>query len=86
MLPSKRLLKNNMKKLLEFLLKGVLGEEKFEINEAEEDGRVSYTIKSDPKNMGFIIGKGGRMIKSLRNVLKVRATLEKTAVTLNVEE
>ena len=75
-----------MKELLEFLLKGVLGEEKFEIVESEDAGRVSYTIKSAPENMGLIIGKGGRMIKSLRNILKVRATLEKTAVTLNVEE
>jgi len=74
-----------MKELLEYLLKGVLGEEKFEIIEEQDGGRVSYTIKSAPENMGLIIGKGGRMIKSLRNVLKVRATLEKTAVTLNVE-
>lgn len=75
-----------MKELLEFLLKGILGKEKFEIAEGEENGRISYTIKSAPENLGLIIGKGGRMIKSLRNVLKVRATLEKTAVTLNVEE
>jgi predicted RNA-binding protein YlqC (UPF0109 family) len=74
-----------MKNLLEFLLKGILGEEEFEIIEAGEDSRVSYTIKSKPENMGLIIGKGGRMIKSLRNILKVRATLEKTAVSLNVE-
>ncbi|EKE12408.1 MAG: hypothetical protein ACD_13C00220G0004 [uncultured bacterium] len=74
-----------MKELLEYLLKGVLGEEKFEIIEEQDGSRVSYTIKSAPENMGLIIGKGGRMIKSLRNVLKVRATLEKTAVTLNVE-
>lgn len=74
-----------MKELLEFMLKGVLGEEKFEISETNEGGRISYTIKSAPENMGLIIGKGGRMIKSLRNVLKVRATLEKTAVSLNVE-
>jgi predicted RNA-binding protein YlqC (UPF0109 family) len=79
-----------MKELLEFLLKGILGENsegnsEFEIVEASEEGRVSYTIKSAPENMGLIIGKGGRMIKSLRNILKVRATLEKTAVTLNVE-
>jgi len=75
-----------MKDLLEFLLKGVLGEEKFEIVSQEEDGRAAYTIKTKPENMGLIIGKGGRMIKSLRNILKVRATLEKTAVSLNVEE
>jgi len=75
-----------MKELLEFLLKGILGEEKFEIAEAEEGGRISYAIKTAPENMGLIIGKGGRMIKSLRNILKVRATLEKTAVSLDVAE
>lgn len=75
-----------MKELLEFLLKGILGKEKFEINEDVIDGRTAYSIKSAPENMGLIIGKGGRMIKSLRNILKVRATLEKTAVTLNIED
>ncbi len=75
-----------MKDLLEFLLKGVLGEEKFEVIEAEDVGRIIYTIKTDPKNVGLVIGKGGRMIKSLRNVLKVRATLEKKAVALNIGE
>lgn len=79
-----------MKELLEFLLQGILGDIKsetkpFEIVENEDGGRVSYTIKSAPENMGMIIGKGGKMIKSLRNILKVRATLEKTAVTLDVE-
>jgi predicted RNA-binding protein YlqC (UPF0109 family) len=75
-----------MKDLLEFLLKGVLGEEKFEIVETEDAGRIIYTIKTDPKNIGLVIGKGGHMIKSLRNTLKVRATLEKKAVALNVTE
>lgn len=75
-----------MKDLLEYLLKGVLGEEKFEIEEVEDQGRVVYTIKTDSKNIGLLIGKGGHMIKALRNVLKVRATLEKRAVSLNVGE
>ena len=74
-----------MKDLLEFLLKGLLGKEKFDIVETEDAGRIVYTIKTAPENVGLIIGKGGRMIKSLRNILKVRATLEKTAVSLNVE-
>jgi hypothetical protein len=74
-----------MKELLEYLLKGLLGEEKFEIVETNDAGRITYTIKTAPENVGLIIGKGGHMIKSLRNVLKVRATLEKVAVFLNVE-
>lgn len=75
-----------MKELLEYLLSGVLGDEKFQIDETEEDGRIIYTIKTDPKNVGIIIGKGGRMIKSIRSLLKVRATLEKKAVALNIGE
>lgn len=75
-----------MKDLLDYLLKGVLAEEKFDIEETEDEGRIIYTIKTDPKNVGLVIGKGGRMIKSLRNILKVRATLEKKAVALNIGE
>jgi len=74
-----------MKELLEFLIKGLLGEEKFEVIETQDAGRFDYTVKTAPENIGLIIGRGGHMIKSLRNVLKVRATLEKVAVFLNVE-
>lgn len=75
-----------MNDLLNFLLKGVLGKEKFEIAQTEENGREIYTINTAPENAGLIIGKGGRIIKSLRNILKVRATLEKKAVSLNLGE
>jgi predicted RNA-binding protein YlqC (UPF0109 family) len=74
-----------MRELLEFLLKGLLDKEKFEIVEESDAGRTAYTIKTEPENVGLVIGKGGHMIKSLRNILKVRATLEKVAVSLNVE-
>lgn len=75
-----------MNDLLDYLLKGVLGDEKFTVEENDEEGRLVYTIKTDPKNVGLIIGKGGHMIRSLRQILKVRATLEKKAVSLNVGE
>ena len=75
-----------MKELLEYLLKAILGEESFEVKETTDDGRIAYSIKVAPENMGLVIGKGGKMIKSLRNLLKTRATLEKKAVTLNIEE
>lgn len=74
-----------MKELLEFMLKGVLGEEKFEVAETDDQGRVVYTVKTAQENIGLVIGKAGKMIKNLRNILKVRATLEKKAVSINVE-
>ncbi len=70
---------------MEFLIKGLLGEEKFEIVETSDNGRVLFTVKTAPENVGLVIGKAGHTIKSLRNVLKVRATLEKVAVSVNVE-
>lgn len=75
-----------MRELLEFLLKNLLPDTKYEIAEEGEEGRVLYTIKTDQENIGMIIGKGGKMIKSLRNILKVRATLEKKVVSLEVSE
>lgn len=75
-----------MQKLLEFLLKGILGKEKFDVTETEENGRIDYVIKTAQENVGMIIGKGGRMIKTLRNILKIRATLEKKVVFLNIGE
>lgn len=75
-----------MKTLLDYLLKGILGEEPFEISETEDDGRIIFSIKTDPKNVGLIIGKGGKMIKNLRNLLKVKATLEKKAVAINITD
>ncbi len=75
-----------MKDLLEFLLKGILGKEKFEVAEENQDGRTVFTVKTKPENIGLLIGRGGVMIKALRNILKVRATLEKQAVSLEISE
>lgn len=81
-----------MQDLLNYMLKGLLGDTKYDVVESTEEstegmesGRLLYTIKTDQENIGLIIGKGGKMIKALRNVLKIRATLEKKAVSVNVE-
>lgn len=75
-----------MKDLVEYLIKGILGKEKFEAEESDDNGRTLYTIKTDPKNIGLLIGKGGKTIKAIRNIVKIRATLEKTAVSVNISE
>ena len=75
-----------MKQLLEFLVKGISGTEDFEIEETEVEGRTEYVISANPDYVGKIIGKGGKTIKAIRNLLKVRATLEKKAVGLSVIE
>lgn len=73
-----------MKSLLEYLLKALLNGEAFEIIETEDAGRTIYTIQTEDKNKGLIIGKGGKMINTLRNILKVPATLQKKMVNLQM--
>ena len=60
-----------MKELLEFIVGNILGKTaKFEITEDDEGGMV--------------IGKGGKVIKAIRNVLRIKATLEKKKIILLV--
>ena len=75
-----------MKDLLNYILTGILGKEEFSIEETDDAGRIVYNIKTKPENIGLVIGKEGKMIKSIRNLLKVRATLEKKAVSVNISE
>lgn len=75
-----------MKNLLEYILKGILGKEKFEIEEASEEGRETFIIHTKPENIGLVIGKSGKMINTIRNILKVKATLERKGVNIQVTD
>ena len=75
-----------MKDLLDFILKGLLNGADYSIEETEEEGRIVYSIKTEAENAGLVIGKGGKMIKAIRNLLKVRATLEKKVVNVVLSE
>lgn len=73
-----------MKQLIEYILKKILGKAKFDVVQEDNEDHISFNIKTDPENIGMIIGKGGSVIKAIRNILKIRATLEKKSVSLDV--
>ncbi len=75
-----------MRELLEFLLKGILGDDNYSIEEEKEENHIRFLIDTEPENMGLIIGKRGKTIKTIRNLLRVRATLEKKGVSVAVVE
>ena len=76
-----------MKDLLTYILTEILGGNDFEVEETlGENGFLSLNVKTDPKNMGLIIGKQGKTINSIRNILKVKATLDKIGFSLEVSE
>ncbi|MBU0572253.1 KH domain-containing protein [Patescibacteria group bacterium] len=75
-----------MRDLLDFLIGGIVGNKDFEIEESQEADRSDFEVKIDPSFFGLVIGKGGKTIKAIRNLLKVRATIEKKGVNISVTE
>lgn len=74
-----------MKDLLEFIIKNILGPKaKFEVDEKDDGSIVTLTVKTKDEDGGLIIGKQGKIIKAIRNILRIKATLEKKKVILLV--
>ena len=74
-----------MKDLLEFIVKNILGDRaKFEVKEEVGDGVTTLTVVTADKDGGLVIGKAGKTIKAIRNILRIKATLEKKKVYLLV--
>ncbi len=45
-------------------------------------GSILLELKVNPDDIGLVIGKGGKVIKSLRNLVKVKAIFEKKRVSI----
>lgn len=75
-----------MKDLINHIVSGITGDTGFSIEEDTQDSRVTYEIKADKDYIGKLIGKGGRTIQAIRNVVKIKAILNKKSVYVNVSE
>ena len=75
-----------MKKLIAFIVEHITGSTDFSVKETENDGHTELEIIASKDIIGLIIGKEGKTIRSIRNILKVRAVLEKASFNLTVLE
>jgi uncharacterized protein len=76
-----------MKKLLEYLVTSLADKpKKIEISETEDNGLVTFTVKADSTDMGKLIGKGGKIIRSLRSLMYARAIKENKRVQIVLQE
>jgi len=75
-----------MKDFLVYIIKEIVGKpESVEISENEdEEGRITLTIKASPEDLGRIIGKKGRIIKAIRNLVKIKAIKAKRVVFVEI--
>ena len=66
-----------MKKVLELIIKNLVDNEKeVSINEITDEKSVHYEVKVAKEDMGKIIGKQGKMAKSIRSIIKAIAIKE----------
>lgn len=71
---SQKSSKSKMKKILTLILSSIVDHpDKVEVDEQEQNGIVNFTINVDKEDMGKVIGKNGKVIKAIRNVMKIPA-------------
>jgi predicted RNA-binding protein YlqC (UPF0109 family) len=76
-----------MKDTLKFIISSIVeNEDKVEVTEEEDQGVVNFTIKVDPSEMGKIIGKEGKVIKAIRNLMRIPAVLQNKKIYITLAE
>ena len=76
-----------MKKALLYIISSIVSEgDKIEIEEKEQDGIIDFMIKVPKVDMGKVIGKNGKVIRSIRNVMKIKAIKENKRINITLEE
>lgn len=56
------------------------------IEEFEENGIINYSVSVAKDDMGKIIGKEGKVIRSIRNIMKVKAMKENKRISISLAE
>lgn len=76
-----------MKKALEYIVSSIVDHpEEVAIEEQEQDGIINFTIKVESSDMGKIIGKNGRIIRAIRNVMKIPAIKQNKKINVTLAE
>ena len=64
-----------MKELVEILAKSLVDNpDDVVVNETSDDSTINIELTVAPDDMGKVIGKGGRIAKSIRTVVKAAAS------------
>lgn len=76
-----------MRELIELIIKGIVGNpDKVEINEIIGERSLIFEVKVDPSDIGKVIGKQGRNIKSIRTIMNAAAQKDDKRVVLEIVE
>ena len=72
-----------MKEILKTIIESLVeNKDAVEINEKAEEKNIVYEVKVADSDMGRVIGRQGRLAKSIRTVMKAAAGREHKKVTV----
>jgi predicted RNA-binding protein YlqC (UPF0109 family) len=76
-----------MKDTLLYLLQNIVdNKDALSIDEVEEEGRIVFVVHSAQEDIGKIIGKHGRIIRALRDLIKIIAVKQNAYVDIRIAE
>ena len=76
-----------MDKALEYVVTQIVDDPKsVKIDQQEENGMINFTITVAPTDMGKIIGKNGKVIRAIRNVVKISAIKQNKKINIALSE
>ena len=76
-----------MKELVEFIVRSLVDQpDEVQVTEIQSQGLTIFELSVAQPDMGRVIGKGGRIINSIRTLLQVAAAKQGKSVTLELVE
>lgn len=75
------------KAFLELLVKSIVGQpEKVVVDRTVDERGVLLTLKLDPSDMGYVIGRKGQTAQAIRTLLKIIGAKNNARVNLKIYE
>lgn len=76
-----------MKDTLTYIISSIVDNtDKVSVAEEENQGIVNLTVSVDPSEMGKVIGKEGKVIKAIRNVMRIPAMKQNKKIYITLAE
>lgn len=76
-----------MKDTLHFIITSIVDNpDAVNVEEKEEDGIINLIITVAKEDMGKIIGKEGKVIRSIRNIMKIKAMKHDIRINVSLAE
>ncbi len=76
-----------MKDTLHFIVSSIVDNpDAVIIDQNEEEGMTNLLITVDKADMGRVIGKEGKVIRSIRNIMKIKAMKQRIRINVSLAE